>query len=112
MTHINFERTGYRPIVLDPAPEPASEQGGPADLVKEVDLVESTELSEPAVFAGWEVEPSDGVAGPLAAALVGGLALVLAILAPVTGVKIAGLVIVTVAIGIVIRLMRRGGKAQ
>lgn len=120
MTRIDFARTGYQPIVLDPAPAQAPEQGESdetsTETVAEFDLVESTELSEPAepaLLAGsaW-VEPADGIAGSLMTGLVGALALVLAVMAPVTGVKIGSLVVVIVTIAIVIRLMRRGGKAQ
>jgi hypothetical protein len=58
------------------------------------------------------LEDADGIGPALLVTLIGGMALVLAVLTPVAGVKAGGLLIVVVTAVIGFRLLRRGGSSR
>jgi hypothetical protein len=113
--------TEYEPMVVDPTPdqatEPAREQGEPVGFEPTAELVDATELGDATGEAGAAdpatVDVSEGVGAPLLVSFVGGLALLVAVLTPVAGARIAALVIVGVAVALVCRLLtRRAGGAR
>lgn len=81
--------------------EQAVEQGEPV----EVEVAEKVAYVEP-------LEESEGIGPALLVTLIGGMALVLAVLTPVAGVKAGGLLIVVVTAVIGFRLLRRGGGSR
>lgn len=68
------------------------------------------EAERPAEVAA--LENGGGIGAPLLIAAVGGMGLLLAVLAPVSGVKLAGMLIVAAAVMVAFRLLRRGGGAR
>lgn len=62
--------------------------------------------------AGSPLEDAENIGAPLLVTLVGGMALVLAVLAPVAGVKLGGVLIVVAAAVVGFRLLRRGGGSR
>lgn len=107
--------TEYQPVVADTvpdqAPEQAVEQGEQASVEPAAELVDVVKVSGPAKPVAADV--SEGLGAPLLVALLGGMALVLAVLTPVTGARIGALVIVAVSVAIVCRLLvRRGGGSR
>lgn len=81
--------------------EQAVEQGEPV----EVEQAEQVADVEP-------LEVTDGIGPALLVTLIGGMALVLAVMTPIAGVKAGGLLIVVVTAVIGFRLLRRGGGSR
>jgi hypothetical protein len=87
------------PTVVEAAEQDGQAGYGPAQPVAEVEPLETAD--------------AEGIGGPLLVMAVGGMGLVLVVLAPVAGAKIGGLVITVVAAVIVFRLLaRRGGGSR
>ena len=74
--------------------------------------VEQDEQVKSEAAAVSPLEDSDNLGAPLLLALLGGMALVLAVLTPVGLVKFAGVLIVVVAVAAAFRLLRRGGGSR
>ncbi|MFI5614711.1 hypothetical protein [Amycolatopsis sp. NPDC051903] len=83
--------------IIDPGAEQASEQ------VEQV----QTEL-----VTDSPLEHADNIGAPLLVALVGGMALTLAVLTPVGVVKAIAVLIVVAALIVAFRLLRRGGGSR
>lgn len=110
--------TEYQPVVTDTVAEQAMEQDEQASVESAaeptgelVEIVEASAASGPAQPAAAEV--SEGLGAPLLVAFLGAMALVLAVLTPVTGARIGALLILGVTVAIVCRLTaRRGGGSR
>ncbi|PXY16563.1 hypothetical protein [Prauserella muralis] len=77
----------------------------PAERPEQAEAAQSAEV--------FPLDDAEGIGAPLLATLVGGMALVVAVLAPVSGVKLAGALIVVAAAVVTFRLlMRRGGGSR
>jgi hypothetical protein len=121
--------TQYRPIVLAPTVEPAEQaieqdEQATIDAVNAADgaetidpaaefsnAVDAVEVTESATLP--QVDVTDGFGASLLMACVGGMALTVAIVTPVTGARLLALLIVAVTVVIVCRLLaRRGGGSR